>query len=308
MRQSRAGEAAFVGRTRMLAGVRACLASGLHVHINGEAGVGKTALARRASADALYLPNATPTKELLVNLLLELWKRGHYSPEGADDDEDAPDENAMRKRLRRLDLRGAQNAACDALKGAAASEDERPVVIVDEFDTATTATVRVIKALGACATMVCCTTAPKAAQKGFLFGCTRFDVPRLSGLDTEHLAGRLLDDYDDIAPRERPRLVRQIVEQSQGLPSITRELVKRAAAHGDLNAQGVRREDLHGAKPLDMTPGVLVVGIVFVGCRVAMRPLHDADMTVLFGFSGALLMLLRLFAFRAATRGSGARR
>jgi hypothetical protein len=308
MRTSRAGEAAFVGRTKMLAGVRSCLASGLHVHISGEAGVGKTALARRASADAIYLPNATPTKELLVNLLLELWKRGHYSPQGADDDEDAPDETGMRKRIRRLDLRSAGIAVCDALKGAEASEGQRCVVIVDEFDTATSATVRVVKQIGTCATLVCCTGAPKAAQKGFLFGCTRFDVPRLSSLDTEHLAGRLLDDYDDIAPKERPRLVRQIVEQSQGLPSITRELVKRAAAHGDLNAQAIRREDLHGAKPLDMTPGVLVVGIIFVGCRVAMRPLHDADMTVLFGFSGALLMLLRLFAFRAASWGSGSRR
>ena len=56
-------------------------------------------------------------------------------------------------------------------------------------------------------------------------------------------------------PKSAPRLLRQIVEQSQGLPSIARELVKRVAARGDLSLNAIRREDLHGAKPLDMTPG-----------------------------------------------------
>ena len=66
----------------------------------------------------------------------------------------------------------------------------------------------------------------------------------------------------------------------------------------------MRREELHGGKPLDMTPGLVLIGLLFVGMRVAMRPLHDADMTILFGSSGAILMIVRLFAFRIASRGT----
>ena len=112
------------------------------------------------------------------------------------------------------------------------------------------------------------------------------DVPRLTQNENEKLINKLLDDHaDDISARERPRLLRQIAEQSQGLPRITRELVKRVAARGELSTNAVRREDLHGAKPLDMTPGLVVFAILLAGMRVAMRPLHDPDMMVLFGFS-----------------------
>jgi hypothetical protein len=37
---------------------------------------------------------------------------------------------------------------------------------------------------------------------------------------------------------------------------------------------------------------------LFIGMRVALRGLHDADLTALMGGSGALFMLVRVFAFR----------
>ncbi len=293
---------AFVGRVKLLAQVREAVSSGLDVWLTGEAGVGKTALAKRAAPDALYVPHCTPTKELLTSLLVELQARGFYEAEG---DEEPESEAELRKLLRKLDARAATNAILGALRQAKIEEGREPVIILDDFEGATATSVRAIRQIAAAATVICCGGEAKSAQKPFLFQCTRFEVPRLSRAENETLAARLLDDYGGVLDtRERPRLLRQIVEQSQGLPSVTRELVKRTAARGDLTMRAVQREELHGARTVDMTPGLIVIGILLVGWKVAMKPLHDTDMSVIFGFSGAGLMLIRLFAFRLANRGN----
>ena len=308
MRISSAGEAAFVGRARLVASVKASVESGLHVWLRGESGVGVTALARRAAPGAFYVEHCSPVKELLVSLLLALYAEGLYLLEDDGKGEDDPDdEEALRKKFRRLDSRASIKAICDGLKQAEKDSGLRPVVVFDEFETATATTLRAIRQIAGAASIICCAPEAKTAQRPFLTTCTRVEVPRLTKSESEKLVEKLLDDYaDDIEARERPRLLRQIVEQSNGMPSIARELVKRAAARGDMSIGAVRREDLHGAKPLDMTPGLLVIGLFFVGMRVAMRPLHDADMTILFGFSGALLMIVRVFVFRL-NRGGGRR-
>ena len=302
MRTSRAGETAFIGRARLLSTVRQSVDSGLNVWLKGESGVGKTALARRAAPGAFYVAHCSPLKEVLVSLLVTLYGEGLYLLDNDADDEEE-DEEKLRKKFKRLDTREALKSICDGLGKAEKDSGLRPVVIFDEFEAATATILRGIRQIAGVATVICCAPEAKVAQKPFLATCTRVEVPRLTKSESEKLVEKLLDDYpDDITAKERPRLLRQIVEQSQGLPSIARELVKRVAARGDLSLNAIRREDLHGAKPLDMTPGLLIVGIIFVGWRVAMRPLHDADMTVLFGFSGALLMVVRLFAFRIANR------
>lgn len=304
MRLSRAGEAAFVGRARLLAQIRQSLDSGIPIFLRGESGVGKTALAHRAAPDAYYIEHCTPVKELLVSLLLALYNDGLHDLDGKGDDETLPDEEELRRKFKRLDTRAALAAICAGLKTAAVEKGAPPVIIFDEFETVTATTIRAIRQIGGYATLVCCAPAAKPIQKPFLVAFTHVDVPRLTTAENEKLIGKLLDDHaDDISARERPRLLRQIAEQSQGLPRITRELVKRVAARGELSTNAVRREDLHGAKPLDMTPGLVVGAILIAGMRVAMRPLHDPDMMVLFGFSGAILMIVRLFFFSINGRG-----
>ena len=306
MRNSRAGEAAFVGRARLVAQIRQSLDSGIPIFLRGESGVGKTALAHRAAPDAYYIEHCTPVKELLVSLLLALYNDGLHdlADDGKGDDETLPDEEELRRKFKRLDTRAALAAICAALKAAAAERGAPPVIIFDEFETVTATTIRAVRQIAGCATLICCAPAAKPIQKPFLVAFTYVDVPRLSQNENEKLINKLLDDHaDDVSAKERPRLARQIAEQSQGLPRITRELVKRVAARGELSTNAVRREDLHGAKPLDMTPGLLVIAILVTGVRVAMRPLHDPDMMVLFGFSGAILMIVRLFFFRLNGRG-----
>lgn len=306
MRRSRAGEAAFVGRARLLAQIRQSLDSGIPVFLKGESGVGKTALAHRAAPKAFYIEHCSPVKELLTSLLVALYHDGLHDLEddGKGDDDTAPDEEELRRKFKRLDTRAALAAICSALKTAAVEAGAPPIIIFDEFETVTATTIRAVRQISGHATLICCAPGAKPAQKPFLVAFTQIEVPRLTHNENEKLIGKLLDDHaDDISAKERPRLTRQIAEQSQGLPRITRELVKRVAARGELSTDAVRREDLHGAKPLDMTPGLVVGAILIAGMRVAMRPLHDADMMVLFGFSGAILMIVRLFFFSINGRG-----
>ena len=290
------GQLAFVGRARLMQQIKTALDAGLDVWLTGEHGVGKTALARRVAPHALYCSHVTPAKELLGNILSECYQRGWWLPEGDEEDEGA------QKAIGKLDIRARTEAAATALKNNGIREDA--VLILDDFDGATTVVVRACRRLAESCTVIACGTDAKAAQRPFLVQFTHIEVPRLTRQESEQLVTRLLDGHA-VNERERPRLVRQLVEQGQGVPLVLRELVKRAASRGDLSARAVGREELHGHKTVDLTPALIVLAVLLVGVRVAFRGLHDADMTVLFGFSGALLMLIRIFASRL---GRGGRR
>ena len=102
----------------------------------------------------------------------------------------------------------------------------------------------------------------------------------------------------EVAEREKKRVLRQLVESSQGLPSIIHETVKRAVGRGDLSLKSVRKEEMSGHRTIDMTPGLVVIAFVLVGLRVALRGSSDHDVTVILGAGGAVFMLFRFYATR----------
>lgn len=300
---SGASSIVFVGRGRLLAELRRATDAGLDVHLTGEAGVGKTALARRTRPDALYLPHCSPAGELLCGVLSECYKRGWWDVPG--DDGTPLDDLALAKAVKKLGQKPAQAEAIKALKRRQ-DAGTPALLILDNFDAAPVMAVRIVRALAPVATLIAIGHNPKPTHKPFLFGCTQIEVLRLSKSEADELTSRLLEPHQSagrIHERERASLQRQILEQAQGLPAVIVELVKRAEKRGELSLRGVAGEDVHGTKTVDMTPGLMVVGILLVGFRMAMRGLHDADMSVLIGFSGAFLMLARLFASRLSGRG-----
>lgn len=284
----------FIGRTHQLAQCRRAVDAGLDVHLVGEKGVGKTALARRINPQAIYVAHPNPASELLSTVLGECFRRGWWTP--PDEEDDASDDAAISKLVRKLTNKAAASEAVAALKTR--KDAGAPVVLViDDFDTTPATVVRVVRQFAAVATVVAVSTGAKSTQTAFLFGCTRIAVPRLSKSEAETLVERLLEPHSasgQLLARDRAALHRQIVEQAQGVPAVALELVKRAVARGQLNTRAVAGEDVSGARSVDMTPALVVFLILAVGARVAVRGV-DADMTVLLGFAGALLMLARLF-------------
>lgn len=290
---ARTAHMAFIGRRRLVEECRQAIDNDLDVWLTGESGVGKTALAKRISNDAIYVPHVSPIKELLTTLLMECCRRGWYQPatKGGEEIECEESEKAIRK----LDTKTATTEALAALK------DKKAVLILDDFDTATATVVRVCRKLGDITTVIACGVNSKPAQQPFLFRFTHITVPRLSESESRELAERLLNEYS-IPQAEHGRLMRQLIEQAQGMPSILQELVKRSARRGDMSATSMRKESLSGHKQVDMTPGVVLVAAALVLLRVFTRGLGDHDLSMMMGGSGVLFMLVRFFAFRLGNK------
>ena len=289
----------FIGRRHLLEKARQAVEAGLDVHLCGEAGVGKSALARRVAPEALFVAHPSPASEVLGFLLLESYGRGWWSgpASGKDEDEDADwDDEKLLKAIKKM----GQKAATAALLGALERARPKAVVVFDNFESAPAAVVRIVREIAGRATIVAVSAGVKAQHKPLLFHCTQIAVPRLSPRESEELAGKLLDRAGGPPMPEKMRaaLVRQLVEQAHGLPAVMMELVKRGQARGDLSLRGVRGEEVNGFKTVDMTPGLVIFACGLMMFRGVARGWGDHDWTVFVGASGALLMLFRFYAFR----------
>ena len=302
----------FVGRTRILEKARAAISGGLHVHLTGEAGTGKTALARRLSPGAVFVEHPTPPSDVLATLLLHAHGQGWWTPPppsrssrgSGDDDDDDLDEGALVKIIRKI----GQKAAVQETVAAYRAASPRPVIVFDDFDTAPAGVVRMVRALSDCATIVAVgSPMPKAHQKPFLFSCVSVEVKRLSARETEELVLRLLEPHP-VRPSEKARLVRHLVEESQGLPSVVHELVKRGVARGDLSLPSLRRESgINGFKTIDMTPGLALLFCLLMISRGLSRGMGDMDLRIAFALLGGLMMIGRFFLFRSGATRSRSR-
>lgn len=295
----------FVGRSRLLDKARQAISGGLHVHLTGEAGTGKTTLARRIVPGAVFVEHPAPPSDVLATLLLHAHTKGWWTPpaptssKGGSGDPDPPlDEAGLVKIIRKL----GQKGATDATVAAYAVATPKAVIVFDNFDAAPAGVVRLVRSLSESATVIAVgSESPKPHQKPFLFSCTPVEVKRLSARETEELVTRLVEPHP-VRASEKARLIRHLVEESQGLPAVVHELIKRGLARGDLSLASLRREQgVNGFKTVDMTPGFALALALLMMARGFTRGFGDTDLRVAFAGFGGLMMVARFFAFRAAT-------
>ncbi len=303
----------FVGRTRLLDKARQAVSTGLNVHLTGEAGTGKTTLARRVVPGAVFVEHPAPPSDVLATLLLHAHAKGWWTPpaptssragaggagvggSGGAGDPDALDEAALVKIIRKLGQKGAVEAAVAAY----AIATPKAVIVFDNFDAAPASVVRLVRSLSESATVIVVgSQSPKPHQKPFLFSCTPVEVKRLTTHETEELVTRLVEPHP-VRAGEKARLVRHIVEESQGLPAVVHELIKRGVARGDLSLASLRREQgINGFKTVDMTPGFALALALLMMARGFTRGFGDTDLRIGFAAFGGLMMVARFFAFRA---------
>ena len=297
----------FVGRTRLLDKARQAVSSGLNVHLTGEAGTGKTTLARRVVPGAVFVEHPAPPSDVLATLLLHAHAKGWWTPPaptssrsgagaGGSGDPDDLDEAALVKIIRKLGQKGAVEATVAAYTIAT----PKAVIVFDNFDAAPAGVVRLVRSLSECATVIVVgSQSPKPHQKPFLFSCTPVEVKRLTTHETEELVTRLVEPHP-VRAGEKARLIRHIVEESQGLPAVVHELIKRGVARGDLSLASLRREQgVNGFKTVDMTPGFVLALALLMMARGFTRGWGDTDLRIAFAGLGGLMMVARFFAFRA---------
>ncbi len=147
------------------------------------------------------------------------------------------DEGTLVKIIRKMGQKAATEAAVAAYRVAA----PRAVIVFDNFDAAPAGVVRMVRALSESAIIIAVSSeTPKTHQKPFLFGCTRVEVKRLTSRETQELVERLIEPHP-VRANEKARLVRHLVEESQGkaMSSITtRENLDDAPALGTTGADG----------------------------------------------------------------------
>ena len=296
----------FVGRSRLLDRARQAIDGGLHVHLCGEAGTGKTTLARRVSPGAVFVEHPAPPSDVLATLLLYAHAKGWWTPPPASSrssfggDDDDLDEGAIVKIIRKI----GQKAATEATVAAYRVATPKAVIVFDSFEQAPAGVVRLVRALSETATIIAVSGETlKAHQKPLLFNFSRIEVKRLTARETQELVERLVEPHP-VRAGEKARLVRHLVEESQGLPAVVHELIKRAKARGDLSLSSLRRDqDVNGHKTVDMTPGLALLMCLLMMVRGMSRGWGDVDLRIGFAAFGGLMMVARFFAFRAATRG-----
>ena len=292
----------WVRRRSLLDECRRAADAGQDIYLTGESGIGKTALAKRIRDDAIYLEHPAPAGELLCGVLFACYGRGAWDAPG--DDSETLDEIAVAKAVRKMGQKAAVKAASRALQALEADEGKQPLLVLDDFDIASAAVMRIVRELAGHAVIVAIGTTARAHQKSFLFGCTGIAVPRFTPAQSAELVEKLLAPHP-VSSRDRAPVTRFLIEQSQGVPAVAIELVRRAVKKGDLSMHVLRGEgasELDGHRQIDMTPGLVVLACGLVAMRVMSRGMGDQDVTILLGASGALFMLVRFYAGRLSRR------
>ena len=274
-----------VGRTLELKKIRSNLKRKVSTLLVGSKGVGKTHLLKHLSEElySYYIPNLSPAKEALLNLLIHLkgWNEQEIKENG----------------VKRWTLNKITQAVIETI------ENKEFVLIIDNLDNVSSAHSQLlinlishVPILGAA-----CEIKASKALMGFFWA---FEVIDLKPLTDAHIASILSHHIKGINFKDsstKRLFVKKVVQAAKGIPLAACEMVNKTANVKTVTRTFIRRElkeHQSAVKYIDATYLWIFLIAVAASMRYISRGMHSTDAYVFFGALYAVLLIVRIMMYR----------
>jgi len=285
----------LIGRERQLQRLRENAARGRHSLLVGAVGLGKSALLRvlhRTLARSIYLTHIHPLRGSLLALSEALHQQRHLRGPGLEAPALAgPD---LSRKLARLNVRELTEVITQSFHGRGY------VLILDQLEALMPAMAPALERLLGEAVVVGATSQLKPSLRKVWWAFDRIELPPLTREEARQLLWSLADE-DQIS--DPAMFEARVLAQAGGNPYALVEMVKQVAGEREVGPQAIR-ELSHGAgaRYLDITPALLLIGAVIVAARFVALGLHDPDLYIIAGSLGAVFFVVRYFLYRGLWR------
>lgn len=296
----------IIGRERELEQLIDCIKKGRHILLTGKMGCGKSAILREAydyferetKIKILYCADSTPLKSLLVNLAKSLHEK--YQALRIVGLEDMVLENLEWRQLQtRFSRMNNKDQAASILSSLLA---ERFCIILDQLERVTPMGQAFIEALidRACIVGATCDEKSSGQLARMWWRFKKLEVLNLSKEDSFCLIEQLILQ-EKVLCSDIEMFKRQVYKMSMGNPLAIKDIINAGSLERYVSQEQIRNLERHdaGKREIDLTPGLLVVGVFVVGARFVALGMNDIDLYILAGATGAGFMFLRFFLYRA---------
>lgn len=293
----------FVGREEILTSVQRLLLKGQHACLNGDRGIGKTAIVEevvrwlREEQPALrfvHVADEMTFKNLLVSLARGLHEHGLFRHPIIGPDEMADLEwPQISKRTRALTLHELGSAVVTSLRG------EGVLLILDSVNRVKPTDQAWLEEIVRNA--VCLIATRDKEEKNLRPLLARFeviDVPPLSRRETQALIDALTAEHP--VPSVDPKhYSKSVYDASRGYPNAIKDLIWKGSLEKYVDKDHIRSlaHDA-GVRGFSIAPGILLVIAAFAIWRYVARGVGDQDGLIIGGIGSAVFSVLWLFLRR----------
>ena len=272
-----------VGRTKKL---RSNLKRKVSTLLVGAKGVGKTHLLKHLKeelASCYYIPNLSPAKDALLNLLIHLkgWSEKEIKENG----------------VKRWTLNHITEAVIETI------ENKEFVLIIDNLDSVSAAHSQLlinlishVPILGAA-----CEIKDSKALMGFFWAFEIIDLKPLTDAHIESLLSSKIKGINFKDGATKRLFVKKVVQAAKGIPLAAGEMVNKTANVKTVTRTFIRRElkeHQSAVKYIDATYLWILLIAAAAAMRYISRGMNSTDAYVFFGALYAFLLIVRLMMYR----------
>ncbi len=287
-----------------------CIKKGRHALLTGKMGVGKSAILREVcrsfekegKVKIIYSPVSTPLKGLLMTLAKELHERHHrLRLTGLDEGiVENLEWRQIQTRFARMNIKDQSASILTSLTAGGFC------IAMDQLERVTPTGQAFVEALidRCCVVGATCDEKSSGQLSRMWWRFKKIEVLNLGKKDALKLIEHLIEE-EKVLCSDTGMLKREVYKKSHGNPLAIKDIINAGSLERYVSQEHIRKLERHdaGNKEIDLTPGVLVLGVFAVGARFVALGMNNIDLYILAGITGASFMFLRFFLYRSMARG-----